>query len=94
MKKFGVCVHLAWKRTISTRDHVSFHHHCHCHHLQIVYGFTAQDWGEWEGEEHIVIEDEEGQGCRHREGAGLGDRNDDDGDGDGGEGVQTGGMTD
>ena len=94
MKKFGVCVHLAWKRTISTRDHVSFHHHCHCHHLQIVYGFTTQDWGEWEGEEHIVIEDEEGQGCRHREGAGLGDRNGDDGDGDGGEGVQTGGMTD
>ena len=36
-------LHLAWKRTISTRDHISFHHHCHCHHLQIVYGqwFTA-----------------------------------------------------
>ena len=36
-------LHLAWKRTVSTRDHISFHHHCHCHHLQIVYGqwFTA-----------------------------------------------------
>ena len=98
MKKLGVCVrHLGWKRTISTRDRISFHHHCHhhCHHhhLQIVYGFTAQEWGRWEGEQHIIIEDEEGKRCRQRKGAGVGDRNGDDdenGDGGGGEGIQTG----
>jgi len=97
LKKLCACVlHLAWKRTISTRDRISFHHHCHrhCHHhhLQIVYRqrFTAQDWGRWEGEQHIIIEEEERQRCRHRqqrEGAGVGDG---DGDGEGGEGVQTG----
>jgi len=94
LKKLGVCVlHLAWKRTISTRDRISFHHHCHHYHLQIVYGFTAQDWGRWEGEKYIIIEDEEGQRCRQSGGAGLGDRNgddDDNGDGEGGEGVKTG----
>ena len=102
LKKHRVCVlHLAWKRTISTRDRISFHHncrhHCHRHHLQIVYGFTAQDWGRWEGEQHIIIEDEEGQRCTHRqqrEGAGVGDHDDENGGGEGGEGVQTGGMTD
>ena len=46
----------------------------------------AQDWGRWEAEQHIIIEDEEGQQQRAGEGVGDGD-----GDGDGeGEGVQTG----
>ena len=78
-------LHLAWKRTISTRDHISFHHHCH--HLQIVYGqrFTAQDWGRWEGGQHIIIEDEEH--WQQREGAGVGDCN---GDSEGCDGIQTG----
>jgi len=74
LKKLCACVlHLAWKRTISTRDCISFHHnchhHCHRHHLQIVYGFTAQDW-EGGKESNISLRMKKGRGAAKERGQG------------------------
>ena len=74
LKKLRVCVlHLALKRTISTWDHISFHHYCHCHHLQVIYGKRCRHR---EQRERARVGDRNGD-------------DDDNSDSEGGEGIQT-----